>query len=296
MASTYFEEELGLAGEEELDQELHLESDHESDPEADQFFGTLAKMAKSAIQSPALRSIARRAALGAAKSGLRGLGGLGGHIGGAIGGKSGSALGKDIGSALGRAGLGWLPQRELDGELWGESDGEISFEDLEVYGETDLEDPEVTALMEHLASSAAEADTEEEAFAFLAPLAPLALKAALPFAAKALPMAAKALPSVLKVGQRVLPSLTRGVQGIAKTLMQTPKSRQLIRTLPAIARQTSQQIARQAAAGRPVTPQTAVRTLAANANRTLSSPARCVHAYRRARAMDRRFHAGTRAA
>lgn len=283
MSSVYMEDledELGILGEEELDPEYSFEvdgeGDHESDPEADQFFGTIAKMARAAYKSPALRGLARKAALGAARAGLKGLGGAGASLGQALGGSAGGKLGRDLGGALGKYGLSALPQRES--EMW----NEYSFEDLETDGEIDHE---VAALMEHLASSAAEADNEEERFAFLAPLAPLALKA---LASKGLPLAAKLLP---RLGRAVAPHLTRGIQGIARSLAQNPQSKNLIRTLPAIARNTTTQLVKQAAAGRPVTPQTAVQTLARQANSTISNPARLVNAYKQSRTLDRRYHA-----
>lgn len=101
-------------------------------------------------------------------------------------------------------------------------------------------------------------------------------------------MAAKLLP---KLGRAVAPHLTRGIQGIARTLAQNPRATQLIRTVPAITRQTAAQIARQVASGQRVTPQAAVRTLARQANTTLSNPTRLVQAYQRSRANDRRYHA-----
>jgi hypothetical protein len=63
-----------------------------------------------------------------------------------------------------------------------------------------------------------------------------------------------------------------------------------VRVIPKIARRATAQIARQAARGQQVTPQMAVRALATQAQRTLASPGTCVHAYKRARALDRAHH------
>ena len=59
--------------------------------------------------------------------------------------------------------------------------------------------------------------------------------------------------------------------------------------MPTIVRRTAANIAQQVAQGQPVTPQTAVRTLARQTARVLSSPQQSVQAYQRSRALDRRF-------
>ena len=80
------------------------------------------------------------------------------------------------------------------------------------------------ALMEHLGHAAAEAETEEEAEAFIGALVPLA--------ARLLPRAASAV-------MRVAPNLIRGAAGAARALRSNPATRPLVRTLPTVVRQTT---------------------------------------------------------
>ncbi len=269
--------ELELEGSPEY--EYELEGEFEGEYEAEEFFGRLAGLARQATQNPALR----RVALSAARSALGGLGAAGGSLGGAIGGARGAALGRDLGSAVGRHASGWLPQREYEGEF--ELEGEYEFEgESELEGEFEFEgEYEINpqrrvyneALMEHLGHAAAEAETEEEAEAFIGALVPVAAR-----------LATRAAPAIM----RAAPQLMRGVSGVARTLMRSPTTRPLVRAIPNIVRGTVANVARQVARGQSVTPSGAVRTLARQTARVLSSPQRSVQAYRRSRALDTRFH------
>jgi transposase len=128
------------------------------------------------------------------------------------------------------------------------------------------------AVMEVLAAEAAEAESEEEADAFIGALLPLALNA--------IP---KIAPAAAKIGQQVLPSLVSGAKNLVATLWKNPSTRHLIQTIPTIARGTAATIARQAAAGRPVTAQTAVRALAGQAAKVLQNPKRSTAIVKRCR-------------
>jgi hypothetical protein len=130
-------------------------------------------------------------------------------------------------------------------------------------------------LMQHLGHAAAETESEAEAEAFIGALIPLA--------AQVLPRAAPAI-------MRVAPQLIRGAVGVGRTLRRDPRTRPLVRTLPVIVYRTAAAVARDAARGRPVTPQRAVRTLARQTARTLGDPSRRAHAQQQARRLDRRFH------
>jgi hypothetical protein len=113
----------------------------------------------------------------------------------------------------------------------------------------------------------------------------------LPLAAKALPrIAGRVLPRVARTVSRVTPHLTRGVGNLTRTLYRNPRTRPLLRAVPSIARRTVTSIARQAAAGRPVTPQQAVRTMARHHHRVLSNPQIVNRVLRRSRLMDGRYH------
>jgi hypothetical protein len=156
-------------------------------------------------------------------------------------------------------------------------------------------------MMEHEGHAAAEAANEQEAAEHFLPLIPLAAKFIAPkllgFAAKkiggkflgkaASQLIRRAAPRILG---RVAPRLTRGVANVARTLYRNPTTRPLLHAIPRIARGTMQTLVRRVARGQPVTPKLAVRTLARQTARTLSSPRGLVQAYRRSRAWDRRYH------
>ena len=269
-----FEYELEAEGEWEFEGEAEWESEWEGEgeeeAESEEFFGRIAALARRAAASPALRRIG----LSAARSALSGLGSAGAALGNAVGGARGGALGRDLGSVLGSQVASWLPQSELEmeGEWEGEWEGEGEMEVnpiRRIYPE---------ALMEHLGHAAAAAESEAEAEAFLGALVPLA--------ARLIPRAASAV-------MRVAPNLIRGVAGAARTLRSNPATRPLVRALPAVVRQTTANLARQVSQGQPVTPQTAVRTLARQTAQVLGSPQRCAQAYRRSRALDRTYHRAT---
>jgi hypothetical protein len=67
-----------------------------------------------------------------------------------------------------------------------------------------------------------------------------------------------------------------------------------LRTLPNISKRTVAHLARQAAHGRPVSPRAAVRTLARHTARVLANPRHAVAAFRRSKALDRRYHRAAR--
>lgn len=147
------------------------------------------------------------------------------------------------------------------------------------------------AMMEHLAHMAAEAETEHEAAEHFLPLIGLAAKKLLPVVAKAVsPALKRVLPQVARTVTRIEPRLTRGIASIAKGLHRNPATRPLLRAVPSIARRTVYQVARSAAAGRPITPAAAVRTLATQTRRVLGSRPARARALRWSRVMDNRLH------
>jgi hypothetical protein len=129
--------------------------------------------------------------------------------------------------------------------------------------------------MAHLGNAAASAESEDEAEAFIGAL---------------IPLASQLIPRVAPAMMRAAPQLIRGISNVAQRLRSNPATQQLVRTLPTVARNTVGALARQVGQGRPVTPQTAVRTLAQQTARVLSSPQQATRAYQRNRALDRRFH------
>src|SRR5262249_43187520 len=245
-----FEEEYECEG------EFECEGEYEGEYEGEEFLRRIGALVR--------RLPLRRVGLAAARSALGSLGQIGGAIGGAPG-SQGAALGANIGSALGNYLSGRLPQSEFEFE--GESEWEFEVNPLRrVYPD---------ALMEHLGHAATESESEAEAEAFLGAL---------------IPLAARLVPRVAPAIMRAAPRLIRGVTRVARTLRRSPATRPLVRTIPTIVRRTAASIARQTAAGRPVTPAAAVRTLAGQTARVLNSPSQCVRAYQRSRVQDRRFH------
>jgi len=145
------------------------------------------------------------------------------------------------------------------------------------------------ALMEHLGHAAAEAESNGEAFAFLAPLIPLALKA-LPLATKVLGMGAKKLlPNVASKVFKVAPKLIKGVNAAAKSLRSNPATKQLVQALPQVVRRTTADLAQQVAQGKPLNGNIAARALANQTARLLGNPQAAMQALGRARALDQKI-------
>jgi hypothetical protein len=258
--ATELENELGF----QLEHEFQHESEHEQEAEHEAFFNHLAAMADRAGRSQGLRRIA----LAAARSALR---------------------------ASGRS------YPVIEGEMELEGEGEMEGAGLLELVSTPAERAHFAAMMEHEGHAAAEAANEQEAAEHFLPLIPLAAKFIAPkllgFAAKKIggkflgkagsQLIRRVAPRVLG---RVAPRLTRGVANVARTLFRNPTTRPLLHAVPRIARGTMRTLVSRVARGRPVTPRLAVRTLARQTAKTLSSPRTLVQAYRRSLAGDRRYH------
>lgn len=143
------------------------------------------------------------------------------------------------------------------------------------------------ALMEHLGHAAAEAESNGEAFAFLSPLLPLALKA-LPLAGKALGIGAKFLPKIASKVVKVAPKLIKGVNAAAKSLRANPATKQLVQALPQVVRRTAADLAQQVAQGKPVNGNVAVRALANQTARLLGNAQTAAQALDRAKSIDQK--------
>ena len=241
------------------------EFEHEGEFESEQFFSALANLARRgagwlAAPSSPQRQLALSMARQALNRGLPALGQLlGGRIGGAANGAAGGALGSQAASWPG----GLLPQQEYEAEL----EGQFEVNPVrKIYPD---------AMMEHLGHAAAETQSEAEAEALAGAMIPLA--------ARVVPRAASAL-------MRATPGLVCGLSGVIRGLHRSPSTRPLVRVIPAIVRRTALSVAQQAAQGTPVTPQTAVRTLARQTLRVLGSPQQSASAFRRSRMLDRQFH------
>jgi hypothetical protein len=259
-----YEYEFEFEGEGEFEFEGELEGEYEGEFEAEmegeEFFGRIASLARRVARIPALRSIGLQAAR-AAMGSLSRSGGLGGLVGNVVG--------------------GMLPPSDFggEGEFEFEFEGEGEYE-FEFEGEFEsFSNPqkrlETEALMAHLGNAAASAESEEEAEAFLGAL---------------IPLAAQLVPRVAPMVMRAAPQLINGVANAARTLMNSPATQQLVRTLPTIAKNTVGSIARQVANGQPVTVQSAVRTLARQTANVIGQPQQAVKAYRQNQALDRAHH------
>jgi len=249
------------------------------------FLGDIANWARNqwtAVQTPGTWQ--RKAALAAAKSAIPAAGTwVGSRVGGLVG-PEGIPIGGAIGGALGSAGASLLPAQEQESESEWEGEEEIS-PVRRIY---------LDAMMEHIAHEAAEAESEEEAAEEFLPLIPMIAGKLLPLAAKVLPkVAGKVMPRIARVVTRATPQLSRGVTNIVRTLYRDPRTRQLVRTVPSIARRTVTSIARQAAAGQPVTPATAQRALAQQTYRVLTRPQETARVLRVNSVMDNRYHGST---
>lgn len=268
------EHELGLAN--EMVNEFELEHEHQAEHEA--FFNQLSAMADRSGRSQALRSIA----LAAARSALKG-------------------QSKPWPVIEGEGELGELAgELEFAGEL-GELESEYEFE--HEYSPAQMN--QLAAMMEHAGHAAAEAANEQEAAEHFLPLIGLAAKFIVP---KLVGLAAKKVGGLAakKIGgqllrrvaprliRRVTPQLTRGVANVARTLYRNRTTRSLLHAMPRIARGTITRLGRQIAAGKRITPQQAVRTLAQQTARTLSNPKTLAQTYRRSRSLDHQYHQRTR--
>jgi hypothetical protein len=230
---------------------------YETSFESGAFFESVAAAASTGRRHPQLQLLAMRAARAALTEGLKGCGGEG-----------------------------------FDQECEDEGSFEASWESGAYFHQSYSmrEAVPAMAMMEHLGHGAAEAESDGEAFAFLAPLLPLAMKA-VPFLAKGAGMLAKKLiPKAVSTVAKVAPKLMKSVQGAAKVLRNNPVTKPLVQSMPRVVQQTTADIMRNIAQGKPVTAQTAVRSFAKNTANVLGNPATALNAMKRAQGIDQRVH------
>ncbi|MGB8686995.1 MAG: hypothetical protein WCD53_06615 [Microcoleus sp.] len=180
-----------------------------------------------------------------------------------VGPAASAVMGQSLGAALGGGLASLLPR-----------DNEFEFE-LELEGEVEHNQQQYTdALMEHLGYAAARAESEAEAEAFIGAL---------------LPLAAQLIPQVAPAIMRAAPNLISGLAAATKNLRRSPSTRPLVQTIPTIVRRTAASMNQQRVRGVPMTPQTAVRSLAKHTYGVLSSPQQAKQALRRSRAVNQRY-------
>ena len=196
--------------------------------EDQEFWSSLAGLARRAAQSPTLR----RVGLTAARKAIEAIPDLGASLGAP--GSAWSDIGRGAGTALSRHLGGLLPASEYE---W-ESDGEFEINPIaKAYP---------AAVMEHLGRAAAEAQDEAQAESFIGALVPLALS-----------QARRSTPSIIGA----TPQLIQGAANVTRTLRRNPTTRPLVRAMPTIVRSAAIDLARQASAGRRPTPPVAARIL-----------------------------------
>jgi hypothetical protein len=248
-----------------------LGSSHEAafgESESEQFFGALANLAqRGASWATAAGSPQRRFALWAARQALnRGLPALGRWAGSQVGGSTAGTTGASLGNRAASWLSGLLPQQEYEAEL--EWQGEIS----------PVRKWYPDAMLEHMGHAMAEAETEAEAEALAGAL---------------IPLVARAVPQSGPAVMRAMPGLVCGVAGVVRGMHRSPATRPLVRVIPGIVRRTATIIGKQAGQGTPVTPQTAVRTLARQTYQVLSRPQAAARTFRNSQHLDQRFHRAT---
>ena len=156
---------------------------------------------------------------------------------------------------------GLLPQQEYEWE------GEFEISPIrKIYPD---------AMMEHLGHAAAEAYGEAEAESL---------------AGAMIPLAARVVPQAAPTLTRAMPAMVSGVAGVVRRLHRDPATRPLVRVVPTIVRRTAANIAETTSRGVAVTPHQALRMLARQILRVLGSPQASTQAFRRSRALDRKFH------
>lgn len=165
--------------------------DHEGEYEDQEFWSSLASIARSAAQNPALRRIG----LTAARKAISALPDLGGSLGAS--GSAWSDLGRAAGRGLSRDLRGRLPARESEWEFEGE------------YEVNPIAKVYPDAVMEHLGRAAAETEDEAQAESFVGALVPLALAQA----RRSVPGIVATTPHVVQAAANV----TRGLRSSPAT-------------------------------------------------------------------------------
>jgi hypothetical protein len=172
----------------------------------------------------------------------------------------------------------------LVGGLFGEGEGEFE-DEFEAEGFVNPQRrlyQDAHQMMEQIGRAASEAESEDEAEAFLPML--------LPLAAKALPMLARRVaPRLLR---RVAPRLTGLTRNLVRGLRRRRATRPYVRAVPTIVNRTTRRLATYAARGRPVTPAVAQRIFQVEARRVLSNPSVRRRVIRRSMLIQHNYYCG----
>jgi hypothetical protein len=260
----------------ESESELEAEYELEGEAEAEAFFGTLARLARGALRSPALRRVAQTAA---------------------------------------RAALnGTPPQAEFEEESEWESEYESEavlnpirrvYPDalMEHFGhaaaeaESEAEAEALIGALVPLARRVATRALPRVARAVARTVTSRPRRAVPGAPQRAAPVRPRitprtAVPRAQAALRRVSPQLVRGATRVVRTLRRVPAMRPLVRVMPAIVQRTINRLGQQAALGRPVTAGQAVQTLARQTASVIGSPQQAAKAYQRSMALDHGYHTG----
>ncbi|HEX5165618.1 MAG TPA: hypothetical protein VFV93_09505, partial [Thermomicrobiales bacterium] len=171
-------------------------------------------------------------------------------------------------------------------------------------------DMEALADLHYYANQMAEAQSEAEADQFLGALLPVIGQVAAPLISNLLGGRRESgdffdeedwsgesrdefLPALIPLAA---PLIAKGVGAIGKMLSKGPKTRKFAAAAPKIATAAATKVARQAASGRPPTPQRIAATVGSEAARVLSSPTQLKKTVQQNRAIARRVSSGVPAA
>ncbi len=172
-------------------------------------------------------------------------------IGGAFGGPAGAMIGGKLGSLVGNLeDEDFLEGFDGYGDFEDESDSEDEM-NAEEYMEFDSEDEDVAEYMADLAARA-----------------PNTLDAGAMAGAITITIASKAPMQVKAVG----PTLSSGAARVTRLMKRDPRTKPLVKTVPAIAKKTVATLSKKAEKGKPITPSTAKRVMAKQAVRVLGNP------------------------
>ncbi len=165
-----------------------------------------------------------------------------------------------VGTAIGGPGVGQAVGA-IAGQLARESEYEYESE-YEFEGEFESEyesesAPQPEALAEALAAMASQVQSEAEAEAYTGA-----------FTARIIPIKSHSM-------RQISPKLVKGAATLTRTLRKSPATRPLVKTVPTIVARASNTLARQAAQGKPIAPQTAARVMAAETRKVLGNPMTC---------------------
>ena len=171
----------------------------------------------------------------------------------------------------------------LEGEEFGDPFGLDGFDGRDSFGgglPATAGGQTAARLIDMYANMAAQADSEEEADAFLPLIAGLA------------PMALKALaPAARSIGSKVAPKLAQGVMGAGRQMLQRFGQKGMA-ALPNVVRGVARDSLQRVANGQPLTGEQIMRSAAANTLPYLNDPQRCQQALQRCRQRLRQAQAG----